>query len=61
MFVHLEDLELLKKQHTEWDELIKKEEESPYPNVQILQDYKKHKLKVKEKIQEIENKLFKGA
>ena len=60
MVVHLEDLELLKKQHAEWDKLVKEEEERPYPDMQVLQDYKKHKLKVKEKIQETENKLFKS-
>ena len=59
MFVHLDDLELLKKQHAEWDKLLKEEEMRPYPNIQLIQDYKKHKLKIKEEIQKIENELFK--
>lgn len=61
MFVHLEDLELLKKQHTEWDKLLKKEERCPRPDIQLVQNYKKHKLKIKEKIQKVENELFRGA
>lgn len=61
MFVHLEDLELLKKQHAEWDKLLKEEEERPYPNRELIQRYKKHKLKTKEEIKKKEEELFKGA
>ena len=61
MLVHLEDLELLKKQHAEWDKLLKEEEERPCPNVELVQKYKRHKLKIKEKIQETEKELFKEA
>ena len=58
MFVHLEDLELLKKQHEEWDKLLQKEEKRPRPNENLIQDYKKHKLETKERIQKMENELF---
>ena len=58
MFVHLEDLELLKKQHEEWNKLLQKEERRPSPNEQLIQDYKKHKLETKERIQKMENELF---
>ena len=58
MSVHPEDLELLKKQHAEWDKLLKAEEERPFPDSQRLQDYKKHKLKIKEEIQKKEKELF---
>ncbi len=57
----LEGLELLKKQHAEWDKLLREEQERPFPDVQLTQDYKKHKLKIKEEIQKMENELFKGA
>lgn len=61
MVVHLEDIELLKKQHTEWDNLLKKEEKHPAQNSILTQYYKKHKLKIKEEIQKMENELFEGA
>ena len=61
MVVHLEDLELLKKQHAEWDKLLKEEEKRPLPDMQLIQNYKKHKLKIKEKIKKIENELFKRS
>ncbi|MGN0919415.1 MAG: DUF465 domain-containing protein [Alphaproteobacteria bacterium] len=59
MVAHLEDLELLKQQHAEWDKLLRKEEERPFPDRQLIQSYKKHKLKIKEEIQKTENELFK--
>ena len=58
MFIHLEDLELFKKKHEEWNKLLKQEEERPYPDIRLVQGYKKHKLQIKEEIQKIENKLF---
>ena len=58
MIAHLEDLELLKKQHAEWDRLLKKEQERPSPDVALVQNYKKHKLQVKEEIQKVEKALF---
>ena len=61
MVVHLEDLELLKKQHAEWDKLLKEEQERPAPDMRLIQDYKKHKLKIKEEIQKMENELFNRA
>ncbi len=61
MLVHLEDLELLKKQHAEWDNLLKKEQGRPFPDIQLLQNYKKHKLKIKEEIQKVEKELFMGT
>ena len=61
MFVHLEDLELFKKQHAQWDELLKEEEKSSSPNLRLIQSYKRHKLEIKDKIQKVENELFKGA
>ena len=61
MAVNIEELELLKKQHAEWDSLLKKEQERPFPDMQLIQNYKKHKLKIKEEIQKTENELFSGA
>ena len=61
MVIHLEDIELLKKQHAEWDNLLKEEEARPLPNQTLIQDYKKHKLKIKEEIQEKEEEFFKGS
>ena len=61
MFVHLEDLELLKKQHTEWDRLLKREEERPQPDSALIQYYKSHKLKTKEEIKKKESELFKNS
>ena len=61
MFVHLEDLELLKVQHKEWDRLLKEEEKRSFPDERLIQDYKKHKLEINEKIQKIEAELFKGT
>ena len=58
MFVHLEDLELLKKQHEEWNKLLKEEESHPSPDIRLIQQYKKHKFQVKEEIRKLENKLF---
>ena len=58
MVVHLEDLELLKKQHAEWDRLLKQEQERPFPDVQLIQSYKKHKLDIKDKIQKVEEEIF---
>ena len=61
MSTRTEDLELLKIQHSEWDKLLKKEEMRPFPDLRLLQDYKKHKLKIKEKIEKTEKELFKRA
>ena len=58
MVAHLEDLELLKTQHTEWDRLLQKEQQRPIPDAGLLQSYKKHKLQIKEKIRKIEEDLF---
>ena len=55
----LEELELLKKQHAEWDTLLKKEQERPLPDANLIQSYKKHKLQLKEEISKVENDLFK--
>ena len=55
----IEELELLKKQHAEWDALVVKEETRPKPDDALIQRYKKHKLKIKDEIQKIENDLFK--
>lgn len=59
MVVRLEDLELLKLQHSEWDRLLREEEKHPYPDVQLIRSCKKHKLKIKEEIQKTEEELFK--
>ena len=48
---HFEELELLKKQHAEWDKLLTKEQSRPYPDDALVQRYKKHKLKIKDEIQ----------
>lgn len=61
MVVHLEELELLKKQHAEWDKLLNEEEERPQPDFSLIQRYKRHKLKIKDEIRETEEELFKGA
>ncbi len=55
----LEDLELLKLKHAEWDRLLKEEQERPMPNSFNLQNYKRHKLELKQKIEEIEKLMFK--
>lgn len=57
----IEELELLKKQHAEWDKLLKEEEARPRPDGALVQRYKKHKLKIKDEIWETEEELFKGA
>ena len=57
----LEEIELLKKQHAEWDKLVAAEEARPVPNADLIQRYKKHKLKIKDEIRETEEELFKGA
>ena len=61
MTATLEELELLKKQHAEWDSLVIKEEERPRPDDALIQRYKKHKLKIKDEIRETEEEMFKGA
>ena len=61
MIIHPEDVELKKTQHAEWDRLLKQEEGRPFPDMRLIQSYKKHKLKLKEEIQKLENELFKGA
>ena len=61
MIVHVDDLELLKKQHAEWDRLLSKEQMRPFPDESLIQDYKKHKLKVKEEIQRKEKEFFNDA
>ena len=58
MVVHLEDLELLKKQHAEWDKLLKEEQDRPAPDMRLIQNYKKHKLDIKDKIQKVEEQIF---
>lgn len=58
MVAHLEELTLLKKQHAEWDKLLKTEEKRPLPDMRLLQSYKKHKLQIKEEIQKLEEELF---
>lgn len=58
MVATVEELELLKKQHAEWDRLLKKESERPLPDAALIQRYKKHKLRIKEEIQALEAELF---
>ena len=58
MSVNLEDIKLLKKQHTELDRLLKEEEESSSSNSFQIQKYKKEKLLLKEKIQKTESEFF---
>ncbi len=55
----LEDLELLKLKHAEWDRLLKEEQMRPMPNAFNIQNYKRHKLEVKQKIEALEKSLFK--
>lgn len=58
MVATVKELELLKKQHAEWDRLLKEEESRPLPDDALIQRYKKHKLKIKDEISETENELF---
>ena len=60
MAVNLESLDLLKKQHAEWDALLIKEESKTHPDDALIQRYKKHKLKVKDEIQKEEEEIFKA-
>lgn len=55
----LEDLELLKLKHSEWDKLLKEEQMRPVPDTFKLQNYKRHKLDLKQQIEEVERQLFK--
>ena len=58
MTATIEELELLKKQHAEWDKLLENEVQRPLPDAALSQRYKKHKLRIKEEIQQVEKELF---
>lgn len=54
-----EYLALLKLKHAEWDKLLKAEQERPQPDAFLLAQYKKHKLAIKDEIDQLEKTLFK--
>ena len=46
----------LKEKHAEYDRLIAEEGKYPYPDDAKIKEYKKHKLALKQEIEEIEKK-----
>jgi len=55
----MEYLALLKLKHAEWDKLLKAEQERPQPDAFLMAQYKKHKLSIKDEIQQLEQMLLK--
>ena len=55
----VEYLALLKLKHAEWDKLLKAEEERPQPDAFLVAQYKRHKLAIKDEINQLEKALFK--
>ena len=54
----MEYLALLKLKHAEWDKLLKAEQERPQPDTFLMGQYKKHKLSLKDEIEQLEKALF---
>ena len=54
----MEYLDLLKLKHAEWDKLLKAEQERPQPDSFLMAQYKKHKLSLKDEIEQLEKALF---
>ena len=54
----MEYLALLKLKHAEWDRLLKSEQERPQPDAFLVAQYKKHKLSLKDEIEQLEKTLF---
>ena len=54
----MEYLALLKLKHAEWDRLLKSEQERPQPDAFLVAQYKKHKLSLKDEIEQLEKALF---
>lgn len=55
----MEYLALLKLKHAEWDRLLKAEQDRPQPDSFLVAQYKKHKLTLKDEIEQLEKALFK--
>lgn len=55
----MEYLALLKLKHAEWDKLLITEQERPQPDPFLVTQYKKHKLSIKDEINQLEKTLFK--
>ena len=55
----MEYLALLKLKHAEWDKLLKAEQDRPAPDAFLMAQYKKHKLAIKDEIDQLEKALLK--